>query len=148
LDFLSLESVVSSAVSAVGCSLYHMSISRGGSSDVLRVYIDSDSGVGLQECGRVNKHLRLELSNYEQYSNYSIEVSSPGIERQLYKHDHYEKAVGRKIKIKYTCDGVNITSIVLLDKVHDGRVYVETSDKNSLEINFTYIIKSSLFLEV
>jgi ribosome maturation factor RimP len=148
LDFISLESVVSSAVSAVNCRFYHMSISRGGPSDVLRVYIDSDSGVSLQDCGRVNKHLRLELSNYDAYSNYSIEVSSPGIERQLYKTSHYEDVVGSKIKIKYTTDGINITLIGVLDRVEEGRVFIESDDKGSLEINFTDIIKSSLFVEV
>jgi ribosome maturation factor RimP len=58
------------------------------------VYVDRDSGVDLALCERVTR----VLSDY--LRDYGIDVSSPGPERPLRTHDHFERAVGRHVKLK------------------------------------------------
>lgn len=58
------------------------------------VYVDRDGGVDLALCERVTR----VLSDY--LRDYGIDVSSPGPERPLRTHDHFERAVGRHVKLK------------------------------------------------
>jgi ribosome maturation factor RimP len=58
------------------------------------VYVDSPEGVDHALCERVSGVLRPYLDRY------SIEVSSPGVERPLRTREHFERAIGRKVKLK------------------------------------------------
>jgi ribosome maturation factor RimP len=60
----------------------------------LRVYIDRDGGVDLALCERVTGHLR------ELLEEYSLEVSSPGIERPLTKPEHFRRYLGCKVRVR------------------------------------------------
>jgi len=60
------------------------------------VYVDHPAGVDHALCERVSAILRPYLDRY------SVEVSSPGIERPLRTRDHFERAVGQKVKLKTT----------------------------------------------
>jgi ribosome maturation factor RimP len=64
------------------------------SSETLRLYIDHPDGVDLELCSRVTGELR------ELLEAWSLEVSSPGIDRPLTKPEHYRRFVGRKVKVR------------------------------------------------
>ena len=65
-----------------------------GGRELLRVFIDSPRGVDHALCERVTGVLRAYLDRY------SLEVSSPGLERPLRKPSHFEGAVGRKVALR------------------------------------------------
>lgn len=67
----------------------------------MRVFIDGADGVGVDDCARVSRQISSALDVEDPISGeFTLEVSSPGIDRPLYSFDHYRRYVGFKIKIK------------------------------------------------
>jgi ribosome maturation factor RimP len=64
------------------------------SGDSLRLFIDRPEGVDLGDCERVTTHLR------ELLESYSLEVSSPGLDRPLTKPEHFRRFVGRRVRVR------------------------------------------------
>lgn len=72
-----------------------------GSGRVVRVYIDKTGGVTIDDCAEVSRELGTLLDVNEIISHsYNLEVSSPGLDRELKKNTDYEKYRGRKLKLK------------------------------------------------
>jgi ribosome maturation factor RimP len=65
--------------------------------DILRVFIDHPDGVTLALCERVT----LALSELREH--YTLEVSSPGLQRPLTKPDHFRRFVGRRARVRMSC---------------------------------------------
>ncbi len=74
-----------------------------GSRSVLRVYIDHDSGINLDDCGKVSHQISgvLEVEDPIR-GQYVLEVSSPGLDRPLFVREHYERFLGERAQIR-TC---------------------------------------------
>ncbi|MEH7122693.1 ribosome maturation factor RimP [Bacillus sp. JJ1503] len=67
----------------------------------LRVFIDKENGVDIEECGLVSEKLSEKLDEIDPIPyNYFLEVSSPGAERPLKNEKDFEKAVGKNVFIK------------------------------------------------
>lgn len=60
----------------------------------LRLYVDRPAGVDLALCGRVTDHLRDLLESY------SLEVSSPGLDRPLTKPEHFRRFLGERVRVR------------------------------------------------
>lgn len=74
---------------------------KEGKNWFLRVYIDSDTGVDIEECGLVSERLSEKLDEIDPIPhNYFLEVSSPGAERPLKKEKDFQKAIGKNVFIK------------------------------------------------
>ena len=94
---------------------------------VLRLYVDKEAGVTIDDCVRVSREIGdlidvKDIINHE----YVLEVSSPGLNRRLKKEKDFVKAIGKKIKVKTTTpvDGrQNYTG--RLSKFEDGMICLE-----------------------
>ena len=74
---------------------------KEGKNWYLRVYIDKDTGVDIEDCGLVSERLSEKLDAVDPIPhNYFLEVSSPGAERPLKKEKDFEKAIGKNVFIK------------------------------------------------
>ena len=74
---------------------------KEGKNWFLRVYIDKDNGIDIEECGIVSERLSEKLDAIDPIPhNYFLEVSSPGAERPLKKEKDYQKAIGKNVFIK------------------------------------------------
>jgi ribosome maturation factor RimP len=73
----------------------------GGKHRVLRVYIDKDGGVTHSDCETVSTGIEsvLDASDLIPGGQYTLEVSSPGVERKLTRPRDFEKSIGKKVKI-------------------------------------------------
>ena len=70
---------------------------------VLRVFIDKDSGVNVDDCAQVSGYLEDVLDMQEALTGrYSLEVSSPGLNRPLRTQAHFQKVLGKKVQIVTT----------------------------------------------
>ncbi len=77
---------------AEGCYIYDVQFVKEGTSKFLRVFVDSDGGINVDECEKISRRLSDELDKNDPVEgNYFLEVSSPGIERRLTQGWHYEK---------------------------------------------------------
>lgn len=81
--------------------LYDVEYIKEGSNWYLRVYIDKEGGVNIDDCEIVSRFLSEELDEYDFIADsYILEVSSPGLGRKLTKDRHFEKSIGEEIEIK------------------------------------------------
>lgn len=73
----------------------------GSSPSILRVFIDHADGITVENCAKVSRQISAVLDVEEPISgDYTLEVSSPGLDRPLFKLEHYKQFLGSRIKCK------------------------------------------------
>lgn len=84
-----------------GLELVHVEFAGGARAPIVRVFIDKPGGVTHEDCSEVSRHLGTVL-DVEDFipDTYTLEVSSPGLERGLYKLADYERFAGHLAKVK------------------------------------------------
>ena len=97
-----VEEITQEIAEREGCVLYDLELTGSGKGRILRVFIDKESGVGIEDCSNVSKalNLRLDVEDAVPGEMYNLEVSTPGLDRNLKKHWHYEKVIGKKIFVQ------------------------------------------------
>jgi ribosome maturation factor RimP len=95
--------LVRGVVEAEGYELLHVEYQPAGASSMLRIYIDKPGGVNLSDCQRVSRHVGV-LLDVEDFipHQYTLEVSSPGIERPLFHEGDYLRFQGSEIRLTTT----------------------------------------------
>lgn len=96
-----VENLIESKVQELGYILYDVEYVKEGKDYYLRIYIDSEKGISLDDCELVSNNIT-ELLDKEDYikEQYFLEVSSPGVERVLKKDKHLKNNIGVKVQIK------------------------------------------------
>ncbi|MCU9612068.1 ribosome maturation factor RimP [Caldibacillus lycopersici] len=96
-----IEQLALPIVEELGLEIVDIEYVKEGKNWFLRLYIDKDTGVDIEECGIVSERLSEKLDEIDPIPhNYYLEVSSPGAERPLKKAKDYEKAIGKNVHIK------------------------------------------------
>ena len=103
-----------------------------------RVYIDSPEGVDHALCEQVTDVLRDYLREY------SVEVSSPGLDRPLRRQEHFEAALGRRVKLR-TAGRRTLRGEIL--SAGEQSVKVAASDGAETEIPYEQIVRANLIDE-
>lgn len=98
---MEVEAMVRPVVEAAGLELIEATFVREQGRRILRVTVDREGGVDLDAIGDVSERVsrRLDLEGFNP-GPYSLEVSSPGVERPLREPTHYSRAVGERVKLK------------------------------------------------
>lgn len=97
------EALIRQVVEAEGLELVHVEYQPKGSAPVLRVYIDKPGGVNLSDCQGISRQLSVLLDVEDIIpTHYVLEVSSPGIERPLFKEADYKRFAGREVRLEVT----------------------------------------------
>lgn len=95
-----VEELLRDVVESQGFELVHVEYQPKGAASILRVYIDKPGGVNLADCQQVSRQVGLFLDVEDLIPHhYTLEVSSPGIERPLFKRADYERFVGSEIRL-------------------------------------------------
>jgi ribosome maturation factor RimP len=132
-----------------GLELVHAEVAGPEGHPILRVFIDKPEGVTHEDCSTVSLHLGtiLDVEDFI-HSAYTLEVSSPGLERGLYKREDYERFAGRPARMKTRTAlngqrnfrgriiGLEDESVIFEDKT-SGRIQVRLEEiaKANLEID-------------
>ncbi len=97
-----LPEMVRGAVEPLGYELVGVEyLSRGTGGSLLRIYIDHADGIGVKDCAKVSHQISGVLDVEDPISeNYSLEVSSPGMDRPLFSKKDFERFSGSKVSIK------------------------------------------------
>lgn len=96
-----LHDIIEPAVTALGCELVGVEHIAQGRHSMLRIYIDSAAGITLEDCERVSHQVSAVLDVEDPiHGHYTLEVSSPGLERPLFKAEHYRRFVGNEIQVR------------------------------------------------
>ncbi|KAA0446048.1 MAG: ribosome maturation factor RimP [Candidatus Thioglobus sp.] len=96
-----IENLIRPVIEDMDYELLGIEYVASGKHSVLRIYIDSDKGIGVDDCERVSRQLSSILDVEEPITMaYNLEVSSPGVERPLFHLQHYRRFLGNEIKLR------------------------------------------------
>ena len=112
------------------CYLWDVEYVKEGADMILRVVIDSNEGITLDDCERVSRAIDPILDEHDPIEvGYLLEVSSPGIERELTRDDHFALCVGEKVEVRLFApvDGSRTWVGILGAMDEEGNVPVETA---------------------
>ncbi|MCK7625610.1 ribosome maturation factor RimP [Streptomyces sp. RS10V-4] len=112
-----LRGLLEPLVAARDLDLEEIEVTPAGRSRVLRIVVDSDEGVQLDECAELSREASevLDESDVMGGAPYTLEVSSPGADRPLTEPRHYRRAVGRLIKARLHEGGDLVARITAMD---------------------------------
>ena len=146
-----LAAMFEPAIKAEGCTLFDLDYREGTGSSLLRVYIDKDGGVGVEDCARISRQLEFLLDSEECISGpYLLEVSSPGLTRALKKPSDYTKSIGKlaAISAKKTIDGGKGGKFIgVIEAVDQEKASIRLKSGDLAEFNITDITKANLEIE-
>ncbi|MGM0873705.1 MAG: ribosome maturation factor RimP [Bacillota bacterium] len=144
-----IEQLVKPILDDMNLELVDIEYVKEGSNWFLRLFIDSEKGIDIEECGVVSERLSEQLDELDPIQhNYFLEVSSPGAERPLKKEADLIKAIGKQVHIKTyePINGEKLFEGVLTD--FDGQtvtvnVTIKTR-KKLVEIPYDKVAKARL----
>jgi ribosome maturation factor RimP len=107
VDDRKLAGLIEPVVAAAGMDLESVRVSIAGRRRLLRVVVDSDHGVSLDEAAEVSRavSVMLDAANALGDVPYTLEVSSPGVDRPLTEPRHWRRARGRLVRVKAAGEG-------------------------------------------
>ncbi len=89
------------AVEALGFELLGLEFVQAGRHSTLRVYIEHENGITVDNCADVSRQVSAILDVEDPITNeYDLEVSSPGVDRPLFKPAHFEQAQGEEVRVR------------------------------------------------
>ncbi|MDD2898895.1 MAG: ribosome maturation factor RimP [Desulfuromonadaceae bacterium] len=139
----------------MGLELVDIEFGRVGPDAVLRLFIDKEGGVMLDDCAAFSRELSLILDVEDVIAcNYTLEVSSPGLDRPLKKQADYDRFTGRLIKIRtyqpFMDDSGNKRKTFLgkLDGLVNGIVKMTLSEGQTASIPIEQVAKANLEFEL
>ena len=114
-------------VESFGCRLWDVEYVREGSERYLRIYIDKDGGVDIEDCEKIHRALDPILDEKDPIAeSYHFEVSSAGLERALKRPGDFEQFMGSPVLVKLYRPRNGLKEIPgILRGYEDGKVTVE-----------------------
>ncbi len=96
-----VKEIVERVASSEGMEVVDVEWKGGGHNRILRIYIDKPAGISHGDCENVSNQVGtiLDVEDVIPGSSYTLEVSSPGLDRKLVKPADYQRFVGRKAKV-------------------------------------------------
>jgi ribosome maturation factor RimP len=103
-----INALVEPVVVGMGFSLWGIEYVRSGKYSTLRIYIDHEEGIGVDHCANVSRQVSAVMDVEDPISTeYTLEVSSPGMDRPLFTLEQYSAFVGEwvEVKLRYAFEG-------------------------------------------
>ena len=127
-----VEAFAKPIVEECGCSLWDVEYVREGSERYLRLYIDKDGGVDIEDCEKIHRLVDPILDEKDPVpESYHFEVCSAGIERPLKRPGDFERFMGSAVLVKLYRPRNGLKEIPgILRGYEDGRVTVEAGKEN------------------
>lgn len=146
-----LERELAAVADSVGCELVHAHFAGG----TLRLVLDRPEGVTLKDCEAVSRQVSPLLDTLDfGGGGYVLEVSSPGLDRQLYRREDYERFAGRRARVTYRTEHEGgkrtvIGTLADFDAEGDAVVRLESEETGEpLEIPLNDILVARLEIEL
>ncbi len=133
-----------------GLELVHAEVAGPDNKPIVRIYIDKPNGVTHADCSEVSLHVGtiLDVEDFI-HASYTLEVSSPGLERGLYKRDDYDRFAGKlaRIRTRRPIDGQRNFRGRLLG-VDGDQVLFEDRTSGNVKLDLDAIAKANLELDI
>lgn len=118
-------------------SIWDITFKKEGTDWYLRIFIDKDGGVSIDDCVNLTHAVTKPLDEADPVSqSYMLEVSSPGIERELKKDEHFEKYIGFPVMMRTIRPIENIRDFNgIMTKYENGMITVRLQDDKEVSVN-------------
>lgn len=126
-----VEQLIEKTINELGYELYDVEYAKEGKDYFLRIFIDKNEGIELNDCEKVNDAVNpiLDAADYIK-EQYFLEISSPGIERTLRKDKHLKQNIGEKVEIKLFKPINKQKNIIgILKDYNAEQIEIETSEE-------------------
>lgn len=154
-----VEELAHQVAAREGVTIYDVEFVNHGR--VLRVFIEKDGGIVVEDCANVSRglNLLLDVDDLIPGGAYNLEVSSPGLERALKKPWHFQKAVGKKITVKLkrsleafgaetkTMKTAKALSKVQLENATESEITLKISQDESVRVPLAEVEKAHVIFE-
>lgn len=142
-----LIELIEPLVESRGFELVYLEYVVGKQHGGLHLFIDHENGITVEDCSLISRAVSdlLDLDDPIAHS-YTLEVSSPGLERPLTKKAHFVRFQGSKVKIKVReeIDGSSKVSGILQNAEND-HVVIKKENNKSLEVPYDLIVRANLW---
>jgi ribosome maturation factor RimP len=145
-----IEKISKQVATANGLELVHIEVAGTKRDAVLRIFIDKEGGVTLDDCSMVSKGIE-EILDAEDFipSRYVLEVSSPGIERQLYSLGDFVKFTGHLAKVKLKAEiGGQRTFVGTINGVDGDKISFEDRTRGPMTFGYPDVDKANLKIDL
>lgn len=146
-----VESLIKEKIQGLGYELYDVQYAKEGKDYFLRVFIDKEDGIDLNDCEKVSNEINPLLDEKDFIKEmYFLEVSSPGIERVLRKDEHLKDSIGKEIEVKLfkpiekqkefvgTLEDYNEEKIILGLKENEEKIEIERKNISLMKLKFNW----------
>lgn len=150
VDVDEIRRMVERVTTSENLTLIHVELKGGRTNQLLRIYIDKPQGVSHADCQVVSEQMSALLDVEDMFPGaYTLEVSSPGLDRKLLRASDYEHFAGRKARLvlrEPLEDGSKVLEGRLLG-LNAGRVRVDLGGNSVRELELASIAKARLVVE-
>lgn len=133
-----LQKLLEPVISAMNYELVGIEFVSGGHAAMLRIYIDKEDGVTIDDCEKVSHQISgvLEVEDPLQ-GKYNLEVSSPGLDRPLFKLEHFAQFIGSgvKVQLRSAIDGRRRFTGIIKAVSEDKVILAIDEDEQELPMN-------------
>lgn len=145
-----LMAMFAPAISGLGCDLWGVEYISQGKYSVLRLYIDSEKGITVDDCQQVSHQVSGILDVEDPIKGqYSLEVSSPGLDRPLFLADHYARNLGAKAKVRLRQAVLGRRNFMaVIESVNDDEICLVDETGEAIVVHISDIDKANLVPEL
>ena len=146
MDTEYIKEVLEDDIERLGCKVWGLEMFGRRSNQTLRIYIDKNEGISVEDCEKVSKHVSKVLDAENDFSeNYMLEVSSPGLDRKFFYKEQYKEYLNESLKVTFFDTQNKRTVTGRLVGAYDNSIKLELNDETK-EIAFSSIIQANLII--
>ena len=144
-----IVAAIEPVLATLGLEVFDVQLTGSGRASTVRVIVDRDGGVDLDAITAASERVQPALDALDHMGAYSLEVSSPGLERPLHRPEHFRRAVGETVSVKLRDDDGEVRRLRGdLVSTDERGVTVEAGDTNTGEhVDYDQIIKARTVFE-
>ena len=131
-----IQDLLEKIIEDLGYNLYDVEYVKEGKDYILRITIDNETGINIQDCEKVNNGINDILDEADIIKDqYYLEVSSPGLERVLKKENHFLSQIGKKVNVNLFKPIDKKKEFQGILKEYNGSSIVIETEENNIEFN-------------
>lgn len=132
VDIKKIKNLIEPLVIQNNLELYYVEFVKEHNKYYLRVYIDNDNGISLNDCEKISRLVSAKLDEADPIDvSYYLEVSSPGINRTLYTDSHLKKYIGCNVEVNMKNDQKTLLGI--LKDFNENEIIIQ-NEENAVPI--------------
>ena len=140
-----VREAIEPTVTELGYRIWDVTYAKVGADYHLEITIDSDAGIGIEDCERVHRAIDPILDEVDPIEGfYYLDVSSPGLERELKYDRHFATAIGEKIELRFFAPVNGQKSVIgyLVEATAD-KIVLENDNEEKSEYSRAQVAKAS-----